>query len=61
MPILGSFGAGSKGGYGQRKGGAKKYDIDFLVIAGGASGGGRDRWRSVEVLEDLELPLKKLA
>ena len=36
MPIIGSFGAGSKGGYG--RGGAKKYDIDFLVIAGGGAG-----------------------
>jgi hypothetical protein len=37
MPIIGSIGGGSKGGYG--RGVAKKYDIDFLVVAGGASGG----------------------
>jgi hypothetical protein len=37
MPILGSFGAGSKGGYG--RGGNFPYSVDFLVIAGGASSG----------------------
>jgi hypothetical protein len=43
MPIIGSFAAGSAGGYGQRKGIARQpYTADFLVIAGGG-GGGRDR------------------
>ena len=40
MPIIGSFGAGSAGGYGQRKGGLQPYDIDFLLVAGGGAGGG---------------------
>ena len=35
MPIIGSFGAGSKGGYG--RGGAAKYDIDYLIVAGGGA------------------------
>ena len=39
MPIIGSFGAGSKGGFG--RGGKKIFEIDYLVIAGGG-GGGRD-------------------
>ena len=39
MPIIGSRGAASAGGFGQRQG-ARKYSIDFLVIAGGGSGGG---------------------
>jgi hypothetical protein len=41
MPILGSFGAGGKGGYG--RGGKKLYALDFVVVAGGgaaARGGG---------------------
>ena len=33
MPIIGSFGAGSKGGYG--RGGAGGFAIEFLVVAGG--------------------------
>ena len=37
MPILGSFGAGSKGGYG--RGGFKPIDVDYLVVA---AGGGAD-------------------
>ena len=37
MPIIGSFGAGSAGGYGQRKGGLQPYDIDFLLVAGGGA------------------------
>lgn len=36
MPILGSFGAGGKGGYG--RGGKKLYEGDYLVIAGGGAG-----------------------
>jgi hypothetical protein len=42
MPILGSFAAGSKGGYG--KGGKKSdpIDVDYLVIAGGGGGGFND-------------------
>src|SRR5210317_1413250 len=40
MPILASIGSGSAGGYGQRKGIAREpYTADFLVIAGGGSGG----------------------
>jgi hypothetical protein len=39
MPIIGSFGAGSAGGFGQRKGGIKLEGIDYLVLAGGGSGG----------------------
>lgn len=38
MPIIGSIGAGSAGGFGQRKGGPKKFDALYLVIAGGAGG-----------------------
>jgi hypothetical protein len=37
MPIIGSFGAGSKGGFG--RGGGKPYFVRYLVIAGGGSGG----------------------
>jgi len=38
MPIIGSFGAGSKGGFG--RGSARKpYFVDFLVVAGGGGGG----------------------
>jgi len=33
MPIIGSFGAGSAGGYGQRKGGFAPYFIQYLVVA----------------------------
>ena len=36
MPILGSFGAGSKGGYG--RGGKKLVAMDYLIIGGGGSG-----------------------
>jgi len=39
MPIIGSFGAGSKGGYG--RGGKKLTEFHYLVIAGGGGGGGR--------------------
>jgi hypothetical protein len=38
MPIISSFGAGSKGGFG-RGGALAPVDIDYLVIAGGAGGG----------------------
>ena len=40
MPILGSFGASSAGGFGQRKGSKKLEGIDYLVVAGGGAGGG---------------------
>ena len=40
MPIIGSFGAASAGGFGQRKGGPQVYNLNYLVIAGGGSGGG---------------------
>jgi len=39
MPIIGSIGGGSAGGFGQRKGGLAPVDIDYLIIAGGAGGG----------------------
>ena len=39
MPIIGSFGAGSAGGYGQRKGGGVPFNIEYLVIGGGGNGG----------------------
>ena len=40
MPLIGTFGAGSKGGYGR---GAKKIvPFDYLIIAGGG-GAGDDR------------------
>lgn len=37
MPILGSFGAAGKGGFG--RGGGAPYTIQYLVVAGGGSGG----------------------
>jgi hypothetical protein len=36
MPIIGSFGAGSKGGFG--RGGGKPYFVQYLVVSGGGSG-----------------------
>jgi hypothetical protein len=40
MPIIGSFGAGSAGGFGQRKGkGAFPVSLDYLVVAGGGGAG----------------------
>ena len=39
MPIIGSFGAASARGFGQRVGGAVKFDVQYLVIAGGGAGG----------------------
>jgi len=41
MPLIGTFGAGSAGGYGQRKGVVKLNDvgIDILLVAGGGGGG----------------------
>jgi hypothetical protein len=39
MPIIGSLGGGSAGGFGQRKG-AAKYEITYLVVAGGGAGNG---------------------
>jgi hypothetical protein len=41
MPLIGTFGAGSKGGYG--RGGKKLYALSYLVIAGGGTGRGPDR------------------
>lgn len=39
MPLLTTFGGGSAGGFGQRKGGGPKiFDALYLVIAGGAGG-----------------------
>tara|TARA_Y100000310_G_scaffold199947_1_gene199981 strand:+ start:86 stop:907 length:822 start_codon:yes stop_codon:yes gene_type:complete len=40
MPIIGSRGAGSASGFGQR-GGAGGSPVDYLVVAGGGSGGGQ--------------------
>jgi len=40
MPIIGSLAGGSAGGYGQRQGKSTKYDIEFLVVAGGGGTGG---------------------
>jgi hypothetical protein len=37
MPIIGSFGAGSKGGFG--RGGKKPFNAEYLVIGGGGAGG----------------------
>ena len=42
MPIIGSRGAGSAGGFGQRQGGfGAPVSMDFLVIAGGGNGGSK--------------------
>ena len=44
MPIIGSFGAGSAGGYGQRKGAGlvpNPFSADYLMVAGGAAGRGQ--------------------
>src|SRR6056300_557463 len=38
MPIIGSLAAGSAGGFGQRKGVKKEFDVDYLVVAGGGGG-----------------------
>ena len=37
MPLLGTFGSASKGGFG--RGGKKKYEIHYVVTAGGGGGG----------------------
>ena len=37
MPLIATFGAGSKGGFG--RGGKVVYDVDYLVVAGGGGGG----------------------
>ena len=55
MPILGSIGGGSAGGFGQRKGGKGPYDIDFLVVAGGGSGGGEIGGEVEQVVIELQL------
>lgn len=39
MPIIGSIGAGSAGGFGQRKGGVAGLEANYLVVAGGGGGG----------------------
>jgi hypothetical protein len=39
MPLLSTRGAASANGFGFTSGGAKKVDVDYLVIAGGGSGG----------------------
>ena len=39
MPILGSFGAASKGGFG--RGGKPVYLVEYLIVAGGGSGAGK--------------------
>jgi hypothetical protein len=40
MPILGSFGAGSAGGFGLGKGGIEPLDVDYLIVAAGGGSGG---------------------
>ena len=42
MPLIGTFGAGSAGGFGQRKGGVapNPFSADYLMVAGGGSGRG---------------------
>jgi hypothetical protein len=42
MPIIGSIGGGSAGGYGQRKGGIARIAADYLIVGGGGSGGTGD-------------------
>ena len=39
MPILGSFGAGSARGFGETAGGAAAVEVEYVIIAGGGSGG----------------------
>jgi hypothetical protein len=39
MPIIGSFAAGSKGGFGGRGGFGPPYTLQYLVVAGGGAGG----------------------
>ena len=39
MPIIASFGAASKGGFG--RGGKKQYMVSYLVVAGGGGGAGK--------------------
>lgn len=39
MPILSSFGGGSKGGFGGRGGFGPPYFVQYLIIGGGGSGG----------------------
>ena len=43
MPIIGTIGAGSAGGFGQRKGGLAPVDVDYLLVAGGGGGQGGAR------------------
>ena len=38
MPIIGSRGAASGFGFGQRQGG-KTFDLHYMIVAGGGSGG----------------------
>jgi hypothetical protein len=39
MPIIGSFGSGSAGGFGQARGGKPPQFFDYMFIAGGGAGG----------------------
>ena len=38
MPLIGTFGAGSKGGFGRGGGLGSPYGASFLVVAGGGGG-----------------------
>ena len=40
MPIIGSFGAISRGGFGRGAGIQPFGEVDYLLIAGGGGGGG---------------------
>jgi len=39
MPLIGTFGAGSAKGFGLTSGGGVPFDVQYLVVAGGGSGG----------------------
>jgi hypothetical protein len=52
MPLLGSRGGGSAKGFGLTAGGAAPVNVDYLVVAGGGSGG------VVEVELELEVELE---
>lgn len=39
MPLIGTFGAGSAQGFGQRRGAAFPFNAEYLVIGGGGAGG----------------------
>jgi hypothetical protein len=55
MPIIGSIGGGSAGGFGQRKGGIAPIAADYLIVGGGASQVELATTLVVEELEVIEL------